>query len=67
MIDYFQSLFTPSAIDWGPVVDQISPRILSSHNDMLLRPVEDEEVKDALFQMHPDKYPGPDGTSPGFY
>lgn len=67
MIDYFQALFIPSAIDWGPVVDQLSPRILSSHNDMLLRPVEDEEVKEALFQMNSNKSPGPDGMSPRFY
>ncbi|XP_062076041.1 uncharacterized protein LOC133780185 [Humulus lupulus] len=25
------------------------------------------EVKEALFQMNPDKSPGPDGMSPGFY
>ncbi|XP_060960190.1 uncharacterized protein LOC115703873 [Cannabis sativa] len=29
--------------------------------------VTDEEVRRALFQMHPDKSPGPDGMTPGFY
>uniref|UniRef100_A0A803PR88 Reverse transcriptase domain-containing protein n=1 Tax=Cannabis sativa TaxID=3483 RepID=A0A803PR88_CANSA len=28
---------------------------------------EEEEVRNALFQMHPDKAPGPDGMTPGFY
>lgn len=36
-------------------------------NEELLLPVEDKEVKTALFHMHPDKSPGPDGMSPGFY
>ena len=26
-----------------------------------------EEIKRALFQMHPDKSPGPDGFSAGFF
>ena len=29
--------------------------------------IEEEEVKAATFQMHPDKSPGPDGMNPGFY
>lgn len=32
-----------------------------------MKPVEQQEVKNALFHMHPDKSPGPDGMSPGFY
>lgn len=34
---------------------------------ILLSPIEDDEVKSAIFQMHPEKSPGPDGTSPGFF
>lgn len=34
---------------------------------MLLSAVEEHEVKDALFHMHPEKSPGPDGMTPGFY
>lgn len=30
-------------------------------------PVTEKEVKCALFEMHPDKAPGPDGMSPAFY
>lgn len=36
-------------------------------NDKLLKPVEHKEVKDALFQMNPDKAPGPDGMTPRFF
>uniref|UniRef100_A0A803PSK2 RNase H type-1 domain-containing protein n=1 Tax=Cannabis sativa TaxID=3483 RepID=A0A803PSK2_CANSA len=34
---------------------------------MLTRPIEDQEVKDAVFQMHPNKSPGPDGMNPKFF
>lgn len=33
----------------------------------LLSPIQSEEVRCALFQMHPDKAPGPYGMTPGFY
>uniref|UniRef100_A0A803PLI3 Reverse transcriptase domain-containing protein n=1 Tax=Cannabis sativa TaxID=3483 RepID=A0A803PLI3_CANSA len=29
--------------------------------------IHDDEVRKALFQMHPDKSPGPDGMTPGFF
>lgn len=34
---------------------------------MMLLDIEKQEVKQALFSMHPDKSPGPDGISPGFF
>lgn len=36
-------------------------------NARLIEPYTTEEVKRALFQMHPDKAPGVDGFSPRFY
>ncbi|XP_074359607.1 uncharacterized protein LOC141699636 [Apium graveolens] len=36
-------------------------------NSVLLDDIDTKEVKDALFHMHPDKSPGSDGMSPGFY
>lgn len=33
----------------------------------MLGAIEEKEVKQALFHMHPDKSPGPDELSPGFY
>ncbi|KAM1173717.1 hypothetical protein FF1_026372 [Malus domestica] len=41
------------------VLDRITPRVTDAMNA--------EEVKEALFQMHPTKSPGPVGMSPGFY
>lgn len=34
---------------------------------ILLLPVTKEEVKNAVFQMHPEKASGPDGMTPAFY
>lgn len=34
---------------------------------MLLAEVEEKEVRTALFHMHLDKSPGPNGMTPGFF
>uniref|UniRef100_A0A803NMT2 DUF4283 domain-containing protein n=1 Tax=Cannabis sativa TaxID=3483 RepID=A0A803NMT2_CANSA len=49
------------------VVDEIKCSIFDIVNHDLLLLVSKEEVRKALFQMHPSKSPGPDGTTPGFY
>lgn len=67
MVDYFQTLFSASHTDWSSVIECISSSITEGINFELVKPVESEEVKHALFQMHPDKSPGLDGFSPGFY
>lgn len=36
-------------------------------NDDLLSPITDDEVKAAVFHMHPDKAPGPAGMTPTFF
>lgn len=44
------------------------PRTITDvHKNILLEPVSDSEVKQAIFSMHPDKAPGPDGMTPAFY
>lgn len=40
---------------------------LPDQNECLVRPLDSEEENAALFSMHPDKSPGPDGLSPAFY
>lgn len=42
-------------------------KLVEEDNINLLSPVEDDEVKKALFHMHSDKSPGPDDMSPAFY
>ncbi|KAL6176158.1 hypothetical protein ACLB2K_052793 [Fragaria x ananassa] len=45
----------------------ISEKVTMDMNQELLAPYSDEEVRQALFQMHPSKAPGPDGMSPFFF
>lgn len=65
--DYFVNLFSATNIEWESVTDCISSRVTESQNQMLLTEVDEKEVKAALFSMHPDKAPGPDGMTLGFY
>lgn len=49
-----------------PVLYCIEQRVSDEQNDRLLRKVNYEEVKAAVFSMHPEKYPGPDVFNPAF-
>lgn len=67
MTNYFTGIFTAGHTSWEQVVQCIPTSISSSKNAELMQPVTEEEVKHALFQMHPDKSPGPDGMTPAFF
>lgn len=49
------------------VTDYVPAKVTEGMNDQLLRPFTDNEIESALFMMHPDKSPGPDGLTAGFY
>nr|KYP46237.1 Transposon TX1 uncharacterized [Cajanus cajan] len=65
--NYFNDLFEAQQSDIAQVIDHISPKITAADNDSLLQPFCISEFKTALFSMHSDKSPGPDGLNPGFY
>ncbi|KAL8119408.1 hypothetical protein AgCh_016796 [Apium graveolens] len=65
--NYFQQLFTEGNTHTEEVLRCIPKLVSDQHNSDLLSPISDEEVKDALFHMHPDKAPGPDGMTPAFF
>jgi hypothetical protein len=65
--DYFDHLFQANVTNHDPVLSLIAPKISQEDNDRLVAPITREELKEALFQMHPDKAPGPDGFNPAFY
>ena len=67
IIQYFENLFEASDTYWEDVVQCISTPITEEHDAKLLRPIENQEVKNALFHMHPDNSLGSDGMSPDFY
>lgn len=67
MTGYFSNLFKASNTEWSEVVQCIDNRVTDVQNAILLRHVEETEVKEALFHMHLDESPGPDGMTPGLY
>lgn len=67
MVEYFSNLFTATNTDCLPVVNHVSNRVTDEQNMTMLAYVQPKEVKAALFNMHPDKSPGPDGMSPGYF
>ncbi|XP_060964189.1 uncharacterized protein LOC133033466 [Cannabis sativa] len=67
MAKYYMELFSTSNPNWQRVIDCVHGIVSEDQNRDMLLPVEEHEVRKALFQMHPDKSPGPDGFNPGFY
>ena len=67
VLDYFEKLFKATSN-----AEVLSERETVSHvteeqNRYLIQPIEPEEVKEAIFSMHPEKSPGEDGLNPAFY
>ena len=42
-------------------------QVTDEQNSYLVHPIEEEEVKVAVFSMHPEKSPGDDGLNTSFY
>ncbi|GAU37962.1 hypothetical protein TSUD_269770 [Trifolium subterraneum] len=64
---YFDNFFKPRDGDHDPVLNLIQPRVTDDDNFFLTAPITKVEIQQALFQMHPDKSPGPDGFNPAFF
>ena len=63
-IDYFEELFsTTSPSDFDNFLSEITPEITPQMNQQLVTIATEEEVREALFMMHPEKAPGPDGMT----
>ncbi|KAF8113566.1 hypothetical protein N665_0048s0027 [Sinapis alba] len=66
--DYFRQLFESSNPDHiNEALATVSSSITEAINEELTGPVSEWEVKLALFAMHPEKAPGPDGMTALFY
>ena len=67
-VDYFGDLFqTTSPTEFDDFLDEINPTITPQMNQRLVRLATEEEVRQALFMMHPEKAPGPDGMTALFF
>ena len=65
--DYFTSVFEADPIAQELNLSFIHPTIPSEENNSLLAPFSMDEFRVAVFKMHLDKSPGPDGFNPAFY
>ncbi|XP_018479530.1 uncharacterized protein LOC108850504 [Raphanus sativus] len=65
---YFKEIFTSSGSSGLEVVKAaISPCISAPMNEQLTTIPSHVEIQEALFAIHPDKAPGPDGFSASFF
>lgn len=66
--EYYARIFSGQMTDSSLVVEEgISPLVTTEMNQALIAPPSTIEIKEALFSIHPDKAPGPDGFSASFY
>lgn len=66
--EYFYNPFiTSNLCNGNDILGGLHRKFTDSMNALLIRPVEDQEIKDALFSINPHKTPGPDSMSPGFF
>ncbi|CAA7012943.1 unnamed protein product [Microthlaspi erraticum] len=69
--NYFQTLFTskpvPANLKRQIIEAAIEPVISDEMNQLLISDPSEQEIKEAMFSIHPDKAPGPDGFSASFF
>jgi hypothetical protein len=65
---FYNNLFTAQENTTPEVITNFVPRkVTTEMNELLNAPFTDMEIEKALFMMHPNKSPGPDGFTAGFY
>eukprot|EP00253_Pinus_taeda_P023717 PITA_23717 len=66
---HFSKLLTEDkgAEDYLSMLQHMSIKVNQEMNSKLMKEVEEEEVGEAIWSLHPDKAPGPDGFPISFY
>jgi hypothetical protein len=64
---YFEEIFLENQSNRAPMLAAMDNVVLVEDNDFLTAPFQVEEFKEAMYYMHPDKCPGPDGFNPGLF
>ena len=68
IVDYYHSLFTSVVGNRAETVTAaLRPRVDAEENSKLIKCPSSQEIKDAVFSIHADKAPGPDGFSASFF
>lgn len=66
--DYFTKLFKKESLDnFEHFFEGFEPKVSETMNDLLIREVSTEEVREAVFAINPSSAPGPDGMSGLFF
>ncbi|KAJ9565118.1 hypothetical protein OSB04_001084 [Centaurea solstitialis] len=68
-IDHFKSIIGTVDSSVVPIMDEalFPARLSLADSNYMIRPILDDEIKDAIFQIGNDKAPGSDGFSSKFY
>jgi hypothetical protein len=65
---FYKNLYTSEGSpDMQQLLNLVSKRVVQEDKDNMEADFTEEEIKRALFQMHPSKAPGVDGFTAGFY
>lgn len=71
LVNFYTGLLSETkeerARDTASITQNIPKLVTLDHNAMLMRPIEHEEVEEAVFQMEKGKAPGPDGFTVDFF
>lgn len=68
-LDHFKKLLTEIGDEgnYDDLLQHLPTKITSELNERLVEEINEEEIKDAIWCLQPDKAPGPDGFSICFY
>ncbi|XP_021621434.1 uncharacterized protein LOC110621459 [Manihot esculenta] len=64
---FFHFILYGDSVDCERIFELVLPLISDADNADLCAPFSNEKFRVTLFQMHPDKAPGPDRLNPAFY
>ena len=66
---HFRNLLTEekSEEDYSSILQYMTAEVTQEMNSKLTQDIEEEEVQKAVWSLHPDKAPGPDGFPISFY
>lgn len=68
IVQYFEELFTSTPGEREEIINlALEPKVTPEENEQLIKIPSPEEIRNAVFSIHADKAPGPDGFSAGFF